>query len=354
MAGDRLRVGMIGGGDIADRSARALHAAAHTELAGVVDINETLARGLGETFAVPWTTDAAELLARTDVDAVYVAVPNYLLASIAIQAAAAGKHVLVEKPMATTLADANRMIAASASAGRALGVAFEAQVTPELQRLHRIIRSGGIGTVIGTRIVAMLEKPESYWVQGYAHRTAGNWRASKAQAGGGMLITTHIHDYNTIRYLTGLEATRVYAEYGTFNTPVEVEDLTFVTVRYDSGAIGTVEGSSCIKGNGMDLDVGDFIYGTAGQVALGGDTLRIYTTLEVEGVPRNEWFDIGKVHPLLDSRIWVMDGFGAAVLAGRPLPVSGEDGRAALEIALSAYQAGTQGYPVELSNGQAR
>lgn len=348
MAADRVRVGMIGGGDIADRSARALRAAAHTELAGIADIDETMARGLGEAFDVPWTTDAAQLLARPDVDAVYIAVPNYLLASLAVQAAEAGKHVLVEKPMATRLADADRIIAASAVAGRALGVAFEAQVTPELQRLHRIIRSGGIGKVIGTRIVAMLEKPESYWAQGYAHRTAGTWRTSKTGAGGGMLITTHIHDYNTIRYLTGLEATRVYAEYGTYNTPVEVEDLTFVTVRYNSGAIGTVEGSSCIKGNGMDRDVGDFIYGTAGQVVLGGDALHIYTTLEVEGVPRNQWYEIGKVHPLLESRIWVMDGFGTAILEGKPLPVSGEDGRAALAIALAAYQAGEQGYPVAL------
>jgi predicted dehydrogenase len=104
----------------------------------------------------------------------------------------------------------------------------------------------------------------------------------------------------------------------------------------------------------MERDSGDFIYGTAGQVVLGADTLRVYTTLEVDGLPRDEWYEIGKVHPLLESRIWVMDGFGAAVLEGRPLPVSGEDGRAALEIALSAYQAGARGYPVELGKGQAR
>ncbi len=352
MAGDRVRVGIIGGGDIADRSARALCAADHTELVGVVDINETMARGLGEAFDVPWTTDARELLARSDVDAVYVAVPNHLLASIVVQAAEAGKHVLVEKPMATTLTDADRMIAASAAAGRSLGVAFEAQLTPELQRAHEIIRSGGIGKVIGTRIVAMIQKPETYWAQGYAHRTSTNWRASKAKAGGGMLITTHIHDYNTVRYLTGLKAVRIYAEYGTFNTPVEVEDLVYVTVRYDSGAIGTVEGSSCIVGNGMEGDVGDFVYGTAGQVVLGADNVRVFTTLEVDGIPRNEWYEIGKVHPLLESRTWVMEGFGSAIVEGRPLPVGYADGRAALEIALSAYQAGTQGYPVELGKGQ--
>ncbi|HWE63382.1 MAG TPA: Gfo/Idh/MocA family oxidoreductase [Chloroflexota bacterium] len=353
MAGKRLRVGMIGCGDVGERSALGLRDAEHTELAGVMDVNEALAHALGEAFDVPWTCDLAELLARPDVDAVYVAVPNFLLASVVVQAAQAGKHVLCEKPMATSLTDADRMLAACAQAGVALGVAFEAQLTPEIQRLHELIASGAIGTVIGTRIIAMLDKPNTYWAQGYEHRTATDWRASKARAGGGMLITTHIHDINTVRYLTGLEARRIYAEYGTFVTPVEVEDLAFVTIRYDNGAIGSIEGSSCIKGNGMALDVGNYIYGTAGQV-IQSDTLRIYTTLDVPGLPAETWHEIGKPHTNPEGRIRVMEGFATAVLAGRPVPVSGHDGRAALEVALSAYQAGAQGRPVDVGTGQVR
>jgi UDP-N-acetyl-2-amino-2-deoxyglucuronate dehydrogenase len=346
MARDLLRVGMIGCGDVGERSARGLRDATHAELAGVMDINEAVARNLGEQFNVPWTCDSAELLARSDVDAIYLAVPNYLLADTAVQVAQAGKHLLIEKPMATSLADADRILAACAEAGVRVGEAFEAQVTPEMQRLRQIIASGGIGTIIGTRIVAMLDKPETYWKQGYDHRVVGDWRLSKRKAGGGMLITTHIHDINTVRYLTGLEVRRIYAEYGTFATPVEVEDLLFVTLRYENGAIGTIEGSSCIKGNGMDRDVGDYIYGSAGQVVL-GDTLRIYTSLDVPGVPRDIWYEVGKVHTISQGRQRVMDGFASAILEGRPLPVSGLDGRAALEIALSAYQAGAQGSPVE-------
>jgi UDP-N-acetyl-2-amino-2-deoxyglucuronate dehydrogenase len=353
MAGERLRIGMIGGGDVGERSARGMRDAEHAELAGVMDIDEKVARSLAEQFAVPWTCDLADLLARSDVDAVYVAVPNHLLASVVIQAAQAGKHVMCEKPMATSLADADRMIAACAEAKVALGMAFEAQLTPEIQWLRQVIASGGIGTVIGTRIVAMLDKPESYWKQGYDHRTVTDWRASKAKAGGGMLITTHIHDINTVRYLTGLEAQRVYAEYGTYVTPVEVEDLLSVIIRYESGAIGSIEGSSCIRGNGMDADVANYIYGSAGQVVL-GDTLRIYTSLDVAGVPRDTWHVVGAPHTIPEGRMRVMEGYATAVLAGKPLPVSGLDGRAALTIALSAYQAGAQGRPVELAGGLAR
>lgn len=351
MAAERLRIGMIGLGDVGARSSQGIRDAEHTELAGVMDLNEQIARDLGAKHGVPWTCDLAELLARPDVDAVYVAVPNHLLASVVVQAAQAGKHVLCEKPMATTLADADRMIAASAQAGRALGMAFEAQVTPEIQRLHNLVAAGAIGTVIGMRIIAMLDKPESYWAYGYDHRIGTDWRASKSRAGGGMLITTCIHDINTVRYVSGLEATRVYAEYGTFNTPVEVEDLAAVTVRYDNGAVGAIEASSCIKGNGMDLDVGNYIYGSDGQIVQ-SDTLRVYTTKEVDGVPAGTWHEIGKPHNIPDGRRRVMDGFATAVLSGRPLPVSGHDGRAALEVALSAYQAGAEGRPITLSAGQ--
>jgi predicted dehydrogenase len=351
MVGERLRVGMLGLGDVGERSATGLRGAEHTELACVMDIDEDIARTLAAAFDVPWTCDIAELLARRDVDAVYIAVPNYLLASIAIQAAQAGKHVLCEKPMATTLVDADRMIAACADAHVALGVAFEAQVTPALQRLHQIIASGGIGAVIGTRIIAMLDKPATYWAQGYEHRTVTDWRASRSRAGGGMLITTHIHDINTVRYLTGLEARRVYAEYGTFVTPVEVEDLAFVTMRYDNGAIGSIEGSSCIKGNGMMLDVGNYIYGSAGQIVQ-SDTLRVYTTEDIPGVPTGVWHEVGRPHTNPEGRVRVMEGFATAVLKHRPLPVSGQDGRAALAIALAAYKAGEHGRPVEPATGQ--
>jgi predicted dehydrogenase len=96
----------------------------------------------------------------------------------------------------------------------------------------------------------------------------------------------------------------------------------------------------------MDLDVGNYIYGTAGQVVL-GDTLRVYTTLDVPGLPRDTWHQVGVPHNKREGRQRVMDGFASAVLEGRPLPVSGLDGRAALEVALSAYQAGAQGSPVE-------
>ena len=110
-----------------------------------------------------------------------------------------------------------------------------------------------------------------------------DWRVKKATAGGGVLIMNAIHDLNTMRFITGREVVRVYAEYGTFDTPVEVEDFIAVTYRYDNGAIGTIEAGSAIRGRDPLHDV-DRIYGTAGQILL-GDTLRVYSSAGTGDIP---------------------------------------------------------------------
>src|SRR3954447_20898647 len=158
MGSERLRIGLIGCGEIAAATAKGIQEAEHATIAAVMDTNEAPAEDLGRTYDVPWTTDAAELLAHSDVDAVYIAVPHYLHAPLTIQAAQAGKHVLCEKPIATTLADADHMIAACAEAGVFLSIAFDAQLTPAMQRLRDLIVAGAIGEVIGTRIVALVDK----------------------------------------------------------------------------------------------------------------------------------------------------------------------------------------------------
>ncbi|HKC74473.1 MAG TPA: Gfo/Idh/MocA family oxidoreductase [Chloroflexota bacterium] len=129
--------------------------------------------------------------------AVYIAVPHDLHAPLTIQAAQAGKHVLCEKPIAATLADADRMIAACERADVFLSVAFDAQIMPAMQKVRDLIATGAIGEVIGTRIVALIDKHASYWSSGWTGRVTAAWRISKEKAGGGVLIMKCMHDVNT-------------------------------------------------------------------------------------------------------------------------------------------------------------
>lgn len=341
---DKLRIGMIGCGEISVQTAKGIAAASNAEHVMVMDVSERVARDLGATYGVPHTTDVAALLANPQVDAIYIAVPHYLHAPLTLQAIAAGKHVLVEKPIATTLADADAMIAAAREAGRALAVAYHAQVDETCRRIKALIAEGAIGKVIGTRIVARADKPESYWHGGFTGRIETDWRVSKAKAGGGVLIMNTVHDLNTIRFMTGLEATRVYCEYDTYATPVEVEDYIAATYRYDNGAIGTLEAGSAIRGRDPN-GAHNRIYGEEGQIILSNPP-KIFVTRERAGLPAGAWQELPAA-PRKD-RIAMVEGFAGAVLAGETPPVRGEDGRAALEIIAAAYQSGQEHQAVTL------
>lgn len=335
---DRLGIGFIGCGEIAVETARGVAASQYARIVAVSDVNEQIARDLGERHGVPSTTSTDALLANPDVDAVYIAVPHDLHAPLAVQALQAGKHVLVEKPIATTLADADAMIAAAGQAGRTLSVAFHAQVYPSLQQVRALIAQGAIGKVTGTRIVCRGHKPASYWSGGYSGRVRTDWRVSKLKSGGGILIMNAVHDLNTMRYLTGLEVVRVYAEYGTFSTPIEVEDLIAMTYRYENGAIGMLEAGSAIVGKDPLGDT-NRIYGEAGQIIL-SEPVRIYPGIDVDGLRAGTWQELPTYAE--DDRLLIIEGFAQAVLARQLPPVTAQDGRAVLEVILAAYQSGQE------------
>jgi UDP-N-acetyl-2-amino-2-deoxyglucuronate dehydrogenase len=342
---------MIGCGEIAVRMAAAIAKSQHAAHVMVMDTRAELAQDLGAAFGVPWTDRVDKLLANPAVEAVYIAVPHHLHAPLTIQAATAGKHILVEKPIAIILADAEAMIAAARANGVWLSVNFHAQVDPLCQAARDLVVQGAIGQVVGTRIVFRGDKPASYWTSGYSGRVATDWRVRKAAAGGGVMIMNVIHDLNTMRFITGREAVRVYAGYDTFDTPVEVEDFIAVTYRYDNNAIGAIEAGSAIRGSDPLHDV-DRIYGTAGQILL-GEPLQIYTTLPTDGVPINQWHEL-PVAPLTaeEQQMAMVDGFARPIVLENAPTVTAEAGLAVLAIVLAAYQAGGEGRPVTLASSR--
>jgi predicted dehydrogenase len=370
MAAERLRIGMIGCGGSAAATAQGVDAADHAHLIAVSDADEVMARATSAAFGVPWVPDAAALLAREDVDAVYIAAPPHLRASLAIQAAQAGKHVLCEKPLAVTLADADRMIAACAQSGVYLSVDFEAQVTPSRRAARDLLAGGALGDVVGARIVALSDQPAPGTghlgdKQGPAGGSAGEVREAGSAYGrwGGVLAAHCLDHINTVRYLTGLEVTRVYAEYGLGVSslavpPAEGAEYLVATLRYANGAIGHVEAGCSVSGappflpdddtgaGGSVVDTAIRIYGSAGQLVLSNPP-RLWTSRASQGVPARTWQDLGAA-AAVDARAAIVEAFAVAVLERRPPPVSGQDGRAALEVVLAAYRAGRDGRPIEV------
>ena len=345
MASEPLGVGLIGCGDIAPSHANALAQAEGASLVACTDVVEPSAKSMGEEHGVPWTTNLDELLARPEVELVTLATPAFTHDELAEKAAKAGKHVLCEKPLAPDLPEADRMIATCESAGVALSTCFAWRYTGAAKWFRHLLKAGALGRVIGIRLRSMGEKKESYWTGGFSGRTETDWRKSRAQSGGGVVITNLIHHIDLARAITGLEVTRAFSETGIFCTDVEVEDLGIASLRYDNDAIGSVEGASCFFGGSTDYDF--TVLGTKGQARFGlfNGKAETFLTEAAEDLPAREWvsrdFD-DKVH------VEFYNELAAALRAGRTPPVTGLDGRKALEIVLAIYRSAERGQPVTL------
>jgi UDP-N-acetyl-2-amino-2-deoxyglucuronate dehydrogenase len=351
----KLRFGLIGLGEITFKSTgKIFQACERCEMVAGVDPVEDVATSYEAEYGIPCGTDLDALLSRDDIGAVIVSTPHYLHAPLGIEAAKAGKHVIVEKPMATTLEDADALIAACKENGVLLsskesGVYYQAQT----QKARELIQGGAIGEVMGLQITGASNKPNSYWTGGYTNRVKTTWRMSKEQSGGGILVMNYIYDVYRMRYVTGLEVKRVFAEYDTFNTDVEVEDYISVSLRFENGAVGTIAAGSAVPGakrsgvRGTETS-GNRIHGTKGQIIFAGSRLLVYTEGDVAGLTKDDWTELEFESGRYDSYAQYFDRFSDAVAEGREPDVPGEEGRKTLEVLVGAYQSGKSNQPVEL------
>ncbi|NLW49890.1 MAG: Gfo/Idh/MocA family oxidoreductase [Candidatus Brocadiaceae bacterium] len=348
MAEESVRYGMIGCGEIAVRSFEGLMAAANAELAATFDVKQELAQDLaGRVGGAAPCASQDELLARDDVEAVIISTPHFLHEPIAIAALRAGKHVLVEKPIACTVEQGQRMVDCAAETGGLLGVCFVRRYIPGTEAVRRFVAAGHIGSVMGWVLVEMSYKKETYWTGGYSQRAQTDWRLRRRTAGGGFLIMNTIHTLDHFRYVSGQEVVDVQALAGTYNSPegVEVEDLFGAAVKLSGGGIGTIAGGSAVpggvRGNAQRL------IGTKGQInfeAADAEGVPVYVQEEVEfegrTIPGGEWTKVdfaGGVHG--NSRALLIEGFGRWVRGAEPFRAPGDDALKSLAACEEVYRA---------------
>jgi len=352
----QLGFGLIGLGEIAYKSTgKLLQQTQNAKMIAGVDPVKHVCQSFENTYHIPCSTDLQEVLEHPDVDAVIVSTPHYLHAPLAIEAAKAGKHVVVEKPMATEDRDAEAIIVACKKAGvlcsaKEGGVRYQ----PPTLRARELIQNGAIGDVMAIQIYGASNKPLSYWTGGYTGRVQTTWRKKTDEAGGGILLMNYIYDIYRIRFVTGLEVRRVFAEYDTYRTEVEVEDFITVCLRLSNGALGTITASSCATGaskQGMrgSKASGNRIFGTAGQIVFDAGDLLVYTDNDVPGIQPGEWTKLTfPSDGMANSWVTYFERFADAALNGGVADVPGEEGRKDLAVILAAYQSGESHQPVNL------
>lgn len=337
---ERLGFGFVGAGEIAVGSAAAVSGSSNASLVAVFDVRPQLAEDLAERWGGTAVASLDALLAAPGVDAVYVCVPHFLHRDTAIRAAAAGKHVFVEKPMGVSPQDADAIVDACRRHAVACGVPFIAREVPAYRAARDLIGSRTIGEITGFRISFRADKPASYWRGGWSGRAPGGWRSTRAEAGGGVLLMNTIHDLDAILWITGLEVERVHAAISTSGASMEVEDTGLVILTCASGALGSIEALATLPGGEpASARWANRIYGTEGQILLPSpwtvDGLAMFTRTA-------GWTEL-ELEPLADPRRRAFEGFAAAVLAGSEPPIGGADGIRASRLVHAMYEAARRG-----------
>jgi predicted dehydrogenase len=338
-----LSVGLVGCGQISGAHCSGFEKASNAKLAMVMDSDETAARELGEKYVVPYTTSLDEMLSKDEIDIISIATPHYLHAPIAIRAAEAGKHVMVEKPICTTMEDADCMIQACQDNDVKMTVWFPSRYSATAYRIKELLRQGIIGRIMYVKLSTMGYKESNYWERGVGGRARlSDWRRYIKTAGGGILIMNTVHNIDHLRYILGYEATSVFARMGTFGSPSEVEDFISVSIGFYNGAIGYIESSSWAVGGSNDPSR---IYGTEGQITL--NPLKVYLNRKIGDYPEKQWFE-PDLPEIRGGREALTEDFVNAIISNTEPPITGEDGKKTLEIILAAYESGRTGMTVDL------
>jgi predicted dehydrogenase/threonine dehydrogenase-like Zn-dependent dehydrogenase len=344
-ASGRLRIGLLGCGDIAWQNAAGVDAAPNTELVACFDPVAALAGELARRFGAEAVPSAEALLRRADVDAVFLAVPHHLHAPLALQAAAAGKHVIVEKPPANSLAAAVEMVRGAERAGVVLTVCFPQRYQPAAVAARRLIEAGAIGEPTGTFTSFLADRPASYWLGGFSGRAQSGWRASREQAGGGVLIMNLSHHVDLVRHLVGVEVESVGAQTGSLESRGEVEDTISLSIRYANGAVGTLFGSTAVRGTAEGRTSSELrVWGTDGHVSVEGEP-ELYTLRAIDGIRTGRWTSLAPL-PSTQIRAVFVSRFATALDRGVEPDVTAADALAAQAFIEAAYRSAELGRAV--------
>jgi len=256
-----LKFVLLGCGRIAKRHAELLgnKQIANAELVAVCDIVEEKARKIGEQFSVPYFSDMHEMLTKIDVDVVSVLTESGYHAEHVIQIAKYKKHIVVEKPMALTLADADAMIKACDESGSKLFVVKQNRFNVPVVKTRDALEAGRFGKLVLGTVRVRWCRPQSYYDQ-------DPWRGTWA-FDGGVLTNQASHHVDLLEWMMG-EVESVHAMSTKALANIEAEDTAIVNLRFKNGALGVIEATTAVRPK--DLEGSLSILGETGTVEIGG------------------------------------------------------------------------------------
>ena len=355
----KIKTAIIGCGKVSDLHAAALKRTPEAQFVAVYSRNPEKARQYGEKYGVRGFCDIREMIAAAGVEAVIVCTPHPAHRDAAVMAAEAGAHVLVEKPLASTLQDCDEMLAAAKKAKVKIGVVCQRRFYSPVQRMRRAIEQGKIGKpALGT--VLMLGWRDQKYYESDPWR--GHWRAE----GGGVLVNQAPHQLDLLQWFMG-PIDELFGVWSNINHPyIEVDDSAVAVIRFRSGALGNIVVSNSQK-PGLYGKV--HVHGQNGAsvgVQTDGGAMFIAGMSSIQEPPVNDLWTVPGEEPMLaqwkqeDSDLFnglensmvhyfqlQISDFLRAITENREPLVTGEDGRKTVEIFTAIYRSQQTHLPVK-------
>lgn len=340
-----LGLGVVGCGGAAAALCRAAHVTQAARVAATFDTDPSRAAALAASCGAVAYESVDELLADDGVEMVYVAVPHADLSAHTERALMAGRHTLAEKPLALDPATATRLGTLAADRGVRLGVYFVLRESPAVRWCREAIAAGAVGALRMIRVAAVIDKPETYWID--PSTGAPNWRASKQAAGGGVLLMNVLHQIDAIRFMTGLSFVRACGDIATVSAGVEVEDQVAAALRMSDGTLVSVTASARSSGARREETIS--IDGTEGRIdvpyQLGTEPIQLHLERPWQQYPEG-WSTVAmRPGSCYDA---ALVAFADAVRDGHEPRASARDAAAGLDVVAAIYESARSGRSVDI------
>jgi UDP-N-acetyl-2-amino-2-deoxyglucuronate dehydrogenase len=337
----KLRIAIVGCGRISKNHVDAITKIDGLCLTAVCDTEEARARQYADALGIPWFRDFEDMLKKADCDVVTIATPSGLHSVQGIAAAAAGKHVISEKPMAITLEQADALVEATDHAGVKLFVVKQNRLNPSIQLLKRAIDKGRFGRIYLANSTVRWNRPQEYY-------DAASWRGTW-EFDGGAFMNQASHYVDLIQWLVGPVGS-IVSKTATQARAIEAEDSGVAVLRFRSGALGVIEVNVLTHPRNWEGSIA--IMGEKGTVKIGGTAVN-----KIEHWSFSDYDDDDKFLEASSTSPPNVYGFGheayylnvLRVLRGGAQPeTDGRAGRKSLEIILGIYESARTGREVSL------
>ena len=341
MVGAPLRIALTGCGRISHTHFDAIAKVDGIAIVAVCDVVEARAREAGEALGVPWFTDYAKMLREAPCDAVTVATPSGLHPTHGIAAARAGKHVICEKPMATSLKGADDLVRACDDQNVQLFVIKQNRLNPPVQLLKRAVDKGRFGRIYVANTTVWWTRPQEYYDQ-------APWRGTW-EFDGGAFMNQASHYVDLMQWLVGPVGS-VMAQTATLARRIEAEDTGIAVLKFRSGALGAIQVTMLTHPRNLEGSI--TILGEKGTAKIGGTAVN-----KVEHWSFSDYDDDDKLVDQANTAPPNVYGFGhegyyrnvLAALRGESRPdTDGRGGRKSLELILAIYESAKTGREVAL------